>query len=158
MPLFPLSLVCVGRLKTPFWKEAAAHYAARLQRRHVLREILIKDADPSLPVAERKALEGRRILAALPPGNLLICLDEHGTARTSTDFAAWLEHIFGTLRKTPCFIIGGAFGLSPEVIARAHHSLSLGPMTLPHELARVVLLEQLYRADAIALNMPYHHA
>ena len=158
MTLKPLSIVAVGRLKTPFWKDAAAHYAARLKRWRALREIVIKDGDASLPRDERNALEGRNIFAALTPADIVVCLDERGAGRTSQDFAAFLARLSENANRTPCFVIGGAFGLSDAVRQAAQHTLCLGPMTLPHELARVVLLEQLYRAEAILRNVPYHHA
>lgn len=158
MTLKPLSIIAVGRLKTPFWKDAAAHYAARLKRWRALREIVVKDGNASLPREERNALEGKNILAALTPSDVVVCLDERGTARVSTDFAAFLAHLSENTNRAPCFIIGGAFGLSDAVREAARHTISLGPMTLPHELARVVLLEQLYRAEAILRKVPYHHA
>lgn len=153
--LKPLRLIAVGRLKTPFWKDAASHYAERLSRFRNFAETLIRDGDPALPADRRNELEGQGILAALGPRDIPICLDEHGKAFTSRDFSLFLEKI--SEQGCPCFIVGGAFGLDKAVLAAARHTLALGPMTLPHELARVVLLEQLYRAEAVSRKLPYHH-
>lgn len=157
MALKPLRILAVGQLKTAHWKAAAAHYAERLRRWRDLRETLVKDADAALPIIERNKAEGQRLLAALTPADCCICMDERGTAHSSSAFAALLERLSENSTRVPCFVVGGAFGLDESVRAAAQHVISLGPMTLPHELARVVLLEQLYRAEAIVRRVPYHH-
>ncbi len=151
-----IRIITVGRLKTPHWKEAAAHYAKRLAPFLRLEESIVKDADPALPLAERKKQEGARILRQLGPGDICLCLDEGGKSMTSRAFADFLARLADTGKK-PCFVIGGAYGLAPEVLARAAHRLALGPMTFPHELARVLLLEQIYRAESIMAGSGYHH-
>ena len=88
---------------------------------------------------------------------MVISLDRKGRLFTSRQLSSALKVWLETPGRTPCFVIGGAYGLSRDVVSRSDLTLSLGPMTLPHELARVVLLEQLYRADAILRNLPYHH-
>ncbi len=122
-----------------------------------MQECLLKDGDASLPVPERNAVEGRRILDALSPQDLVVVMDERGKSFTSPQFAQFLQKISDNAATRPCFVLGGAFGLIPEVRAAAKHVICLGPMTLPHELARVVLYEQLYRAEAILRGVPYHH-
>lgn len=153
--LKPLGLIAVGRLKSPFWKAAAEHYAERLARWRAFAVTEVKDGDSALPVEQRKSREGRAILAALAPRDMPICLDEHGEALTSRAFSRLLETVSADAR--PCFIVGGAYGLDPAVLSAARRVIALGPLTLPHELARVVLLEQLYRAEAITRGVPYHH-
>lgn len=153
----PLRIVAVGRLRTPHWVEAAAHYLDRLKHWRTMRLQVVKDGDASLPVQERNMLEGQRLLGAFAPNDCIICLDELGRHQTSQEFALFLQRLSEDANKIPCFVIGGAFGLSAPVKAMAQHTISLGPMTLPHELARVVLLEQLYRAEAIIRRVPYHH-
>ena len=157
MALKPLRILAVGQLKTPHWKDAAAHYLERLRRWRQVRETLVKDGDAALPVAERNREEGQRLLAALSPADCLICLDERGRSYDSQAFAAFLQTLSEDGNRVPCFCIGGAFGLDEAVRQAAKHCMALGPMTLPHELARVVLLEQLYRAEAIVRKVPYHH-
>ncbi len=157
MTLKPLRIIAVGRLRTPFWKEAAAHYRNRIVRWRTLEETVIKDADPARTSEERRSIESRAILAALTPKDLPICLDERGKTYTSPDFARFLERLSENANRTPCFILGGAFGLDESVRAAAHSTMAFGALTLPHELARVVLFEQLYRAESLLRNMPYHH-
>lgn len=153
--LKPLCVIAVGRLKSPFWKDAAAHYAERLARWRALTVIEVKDGDSALPADQRKSQEGRAILAALGLRDIPVCLDEHGEAPGSRAFSRLLERL--SVNARPCFIVGGAYGLDQAVLAAARRVVALGPLTLPHELARVVLLEQLYRAEAITRGIPYHH-
>jgi 23S rRNA (pseudouridine1915-N3)-methyltransferase len=151
-----LRILAVGTLRSPHWKTAAAHYLERLRHWRRVQEHVIKDADARLPEAERLRLEGQRLLQAVRTEDYLICLDEQGKSMPSQAFAAFLNDI-AQASRTPCFVLGGPFGLAGMVRSQARFVLSLGPMTLPHELARVVLLEQLYRAEAILRKLPYHH-
>ena len=100
--------------------------------------------------------EGKRLLARVPAGMEIVALHETGKQWTSPQLADWLNEL--GLRGSPgaAFVIGGAYGLSDEILARARHQLSLSAMTLPHELARLVLAEQLYRAGTILRGEPYH--
>jgi 23S rRNA (pseudouridine1915-N3)-methyltransferase len=151
-------MLWIGRLKKPFWKDAAEHYLTALGRLHGLEEVVLKDAPGGLEPAAAVAWEGKRVLEKLGPNDLLVCLDERGRQATSVQLAELLRGWLEDPARTPCLVVGGAHGLSPEVLARANLTLSLGPMTLPHELARVVLLEQIYRAASILRGLPYHHA
>ncbi len=155
-PLKSLRIVAVGKLKTPHWKMAADHYLERLKHWRNIQQAIIKDAPPSLPTIQRNAMEGEHILAALTPQDIPVVLDEKGKGFNSASFALFLEKISENAASRPCFIIGGAFGLSPTVREQARDLVRRGEMTFPHELARVVLLEQLYRAEAILRNVPYH--
>lgn len=157
MTLKPLRVIAVGRLKTPFWKSAAEHYTGRILRWRAYTETIIRDGDPALPIVDRNALEGKGILAAITPMDIPIVLDERGKQFSSRQFSLFLEQVSENASLRPCFIVGGAFGFAPEVKRIARHCIALGPLTLPHELARVVLLEQLYRAESLIRNIPYHH-
>ena len=130
-----------------------AHYAARLRPPPEVTEI--PEARGS--AAEVRRREGAALLAALPADALPVALDLGGEAPGSERFAALLARWEETGR-TPCFLIGGAEGLDPSVTARAEHRIALGPMTWPHFLVRGMLAEQLYRAQAIRQNHPYHRA
>ncbi|MDL2209562.1 23S rRNA (pseudouridine(1915)-N(3))-methyltransferase RlmH [Desulfovibrio sp. OttesenSCG-928-O18] len=152
-----IQIIAVGRLKEPHWKSAAEAYGKRLKHGYDLAETIVKDGDASLSPTERAAVEGERILQAIKGNVMPVCLDENGDTLSSVAFADFLRRSFDGAR-TPCFIIGGAYGLSEAVRGRAVKTLSFGPMTFPHELARVLLLEQLYRADTIIRGRPYHHA
>lgn len=145
----------MGRLKTPFWRGAAEFYRQRL-RGWRWEEFTVRDAEPALPPEERKKQEGERILAALPRGYARVCLDGRGLPLDSPAFAAFLEALrIGA--SPPCFILGGAYGLSARVLEAADRIISLSPLTFTHELAQVILWEQLFRADSILRGSPYHH-
>ena len=148
MTLKPLRIVAVGRLKTPFWKAAAEHYVERLVRWRAFTESIIKDGN---------ALEGKGILSALSASDIPVVLDERGKTFTSRQFSVFLERLSENASRRPCFIIGGAFGLDDSVKQAASHLIALGPLTMTHELARVVLFEQLYRAESLTRGLPYHH-
>ncbi|MBO4301193.1 MAG: 23S rRNA (pseudouridine(1915)-N(3))-methyltransferase RlmH [Desulfovibrio sp.] len=152
-----LRCLCVGKLKSPFWKEAASHYAGRLSHWRRLDMTDVRDGDAALPPAQRIHLEGQRILEALTPQDVPLVLDEHGQRFTSLQLAELLRQTDAEERGRPCFIVGGAWGLDASVRHRAKLSISLSDMTLPHELARVFLMEQLYRAECILHRTPYHH-
>ena len=154
MSLKNLRIVAVGALRSPHWKAAAAHYLERLGHWRRIHEHVVKDADAGLPEAERVRLEGQRLLQAVRADDYLVCLDERGRSMSSHAFAAFLDAV---VSRTACFVLGGPYGLAEMVRSRSRFVLSLGPMTLPHELARVVLLEQVYRAEAILRKLPYHH-
>ncbi len=152
-----MHIISVGRPRATFWRDAAAHYMERLIRWRTVTESVIKDADAALPVERKKEEEGRRILDMLSERDIVVCLDEKGRSMTSRDFSRFFEDLSRDANRRPCFILGGPFGLAEAVRAKATHLISFGPQTLPHELARVVLLEQLYRAESLLRNMPYHH-
>ncbi|AMK09707.1 23S rRNA (pseudouridine(1915)-N(3))-methyltransferase RlmH [Pseudodesulfovibrio indicus] len=147
----------VGKLKERFSQDGCAHYWKKLSRFFQLEETVIKDAPGKLPPADKSKVEGERILAKVKPGDVLIILDEFGERMTSKTLADRLQTWTDAPNQRPVFVIGGPFGLSDEVKNAARHSIRLSDMTLPHELARLLLLEQLYRAGTIHKNMPYHH-
>ncbi|MDR3362620.1 MAG: 23S rRNA (pseudouridine(1915)-N(3))-methyltransferase RlmH [Desulfovibrio sp.] len=153
----PLRLICVGKLKTPFWKDAAAHYIKRIRFQRPLQCVEVRDGDAPLAPPQRITLEGRKILELLPPQEIALALDEQGQPVTSRQFAHLLQKLDNGAQGRVCFVVGGAYGLDNAVRERAARLISLSPMTLPHELARVLLLEQIYRAECILRNSPYHH-
>lgn len=149
-------LLCVGRLKTSFWREAAAQYQQRLGRWRQVEVVEVRDGDASLAPGQRALQEGRRLVEALAREAAAIALDTGGQSLDSPGLAVLLRR-FDEASLRPCFVVGGPFGLSDEVRGACSHCLSLSPMTWPHELARVLLLEQLYRAECILRKLPYHH-
>lgn len=132
------------------------YYAARLARGVRIEERVVRDADAALPRAERKEQEAERLLKLLSPKDCPLCLDEYGTMYDSKAFAKLTRRIQDAGR-VPCFLVGGAYGLGDSILAVAEHRISLGVMTFPHELARVILYEQLYRAEQIRAGTGYHH-
>ena len=147
----------MGRIRTGYWKEAAGEYAKRIARFRKLAVAEVRDADPSLEPARRSAVEGERLLREIGPQDLLFAMDERGEEFSSEGFARFLDKLDRDAQGTPCFVVGGPYGLADGVRARARRLIRLGAMTLPHELARVVLLEQIYRAECIRRSIPYHH-
>lgn len=110
-----------------------------------------------LQAGQLKALEGEGVLQRLRPGDFLILLDEGGRQFSSEEFAAFLGRQFQLSYRRLVFLIGGAYGFSPEVSQRADMKLSLSRMTFSHQMVRLFFLEQLYRAMTILNNEPYHN-
>jgi 23S rRNA (pseudouridine1915-N3)-methyltransferase len=152
-----ITIVCVGRLRGPPFADDIAHYE-RLLRRHARVEITeVREAGAgSGRQTEARAKEGTALAAQLPADAYLCALDRQGEGLTSGGLAAFVEERRQAGRDL-CFVVGGAFGLDEALLSRADRRLSLGPLTLPHGLARVVLLEQLFRAHKILAREPYHY-
>lgn len=152
------TIVAVGKLKERFWRDACDEYLKRLQpyARTEVREIADRDPSRSGGIEAALAKEGEAVLAAIPPSSYVVLLAIDGRQRTSIELSRRLDALAlgGTSDLT--FVIGGSDGVSRAVRARADETLSFGPATLPHNLARVVLLEQLYRAQKISRGEPYH--
>ena len=140
-------IYAIGRLSGPE-RELADTYAKRLQESAHMREF-----PSSTPSAEAKTL-----LSALPDKAFLVLLDENGRDLSSVEFAEKMTFWRETGPQNLVFIIGGADGLAQEIKSRAHFVLGLGRKTWPHKLARVMLFEQLYRAQQITAGHPYHRA
>lgn len=147
----------MGRLKTECWRLAFEHYFKLLDKWRTIECFNIKDAQPALERKLRVAKEGRDLLNAISAADKAIALDEKGKTFTSPEFAEFLRAWDENERKKACFVIGGPLGLDNAVLEKCAMRISLSPMTLPHELARVLLLEQLFRAESILRNFPYHN-
>jgi 23S rRNA (pseudouridine1915-N3)-methyltransferase len=144
-----IRVVAVGSRMPEWVASACAEYLKRLGPH--ARTSLVE-----LPARARSAKqEGERVLAALESGDYVIVLDERGRELTTRELATWLEARRAAGRDL-AFVIGGADGLAPDVLARADFTLALSRLTLPHALARVLLLEQLYRAHTVLAHHPYH--
>ena len=148
-----LLIAAVGRIKAGPLADVQSEYVKRLGGSIAIKEVEERRA---LPPAERKAREGELLLAAIPENALVVALDERGKAMASTAFAERVQRWQTDGAKTLAFVIGGADGLAQPVVQRAEFVLSLGAMTWPHFLARILLLEQLYRAQQILNGHPYH--
>lgn len=147
-------LIAVGKLR-PAFREACDEYLARLRRFGEVEEREIREGPASASAEEQRRAEGRRMIEVIPDRAAVIVLDRTGTAWSSTALAAqldrWRQH-----HRTLALVIGGSTGVDESVVARADARWSLGPLTLPHELARVVVVEQWYRALTILHGLPYH--
>lgn len=154
-----LRLVCVGKLTEPWQREAADEYAGRLQRYCPLELVELKEEKGGRKGDIRGLLkrEGERILEKVPAQARLVVLDEKGRQLSSEALAEELAREMLHGGRDWCLVIGGPYGLSPDVRNRADLLLSLSRMTLTHQMARIFLLEQLYRGSTINRNEPYHN-
>ena len=149
-----VSVVAVGKLR-PYYREAFDDYARRLRRYVTFREHEVREASRAPTVAAQRSQEAERLMAHVARGSNLVALARVGAGWTSADLASQLERWMLAARPL-AFVIGGSHGLDSSLIARSVASWSLGPLTLPHELTRVVVGEQLYRAFTILRGEPYH--
>lgn len=154
-----LRLLCVGRLSESYLREGCALFQERL--RHYLplavEEIKEQKAVSRGDLPRAISAEGEQLLARIPTGAFVVVLDERGRGLTSEGLAGLLEHHMVAGTSEWIMVIGGAHGLSDAVRQRADLLLSLSTMTLPHQVVRLLLLEQLYRGCTIIRNEPYHH-
>jgi 23S rRNA (pseudouridine1915-N3)-methyltransferase len=148
------TLLAVGKLR-PSFRDASDEYLTRIRRYSPFDEREIREAGRAPTPAARQREETSRIAAAVPDGARVVLLDRTGTGWTSEELARKLDSWRGSGRALT-LIIGGAFGVDPEGLGPAITRWSLGPLTLAHELARVVVLEQWYRAWTILRGEPYH--
>ena len=156
-----IKIICVGKLKEKYWTEAAAEYHKRMTNLCRLEIDELPEARvPAEPTeAEAEAAlhrEGESILLRIPSGAVTVALCVEGKTVDSEGFSRFLEMCALKGKSKVCFLIGGSMGLHPEVKERADLRLSFSPMTFPHHLARIMLLEQLYRAFQISLGSRYH--
>lgn len=151
-----ITLLTVGKCRHAGFRAAAQDYAQRLKHYAVFSETEIREERATIPVSEVLRKEGERLLQAIPSGAYVVVLDPEGQPCASEAFAKCLSNLALQGKNRLIFVIGSAFGLSPEVRHRASWILSLSAMTLPHELARVLILEQIYRAYTIMRGENYH--
>ncbi|MBQ6456444.1 MAG: 23S rRNA (pseudouridine(1915)-N(3))-methyltransferase RlmH [Mogibacterium sp.] len=155
-----IKVICVGKSKEKYWDAAYAEYLKRLKGYCSPEVIEVKEAKlpaNASPADEKKVIEteGREILGRIGSGDCVIALDIQGKELSSEEIARKISEISFDYSRIS-FIIGGSLGLSDEVKKRADFRMSFGKITLPHQLARVVLLEQIYRAFKINAGEAYH--
>ncbi len=156
-----IDIVCVGKVKESFFRGALEEYKKRLGRYCKCSEIEVADEKTPDSASEEevrqiKDKEGVRLLSKLQDNAYVIALAIEGKSFTSEGFAAELERLAVGGTSHIQFVIGGSLGLSPQVLQRANLLLSFSKMTFPHQLMRVILLEQIYRSYRIQRNEPYH--
>jgi 23S rRNA (pseudouridine1915-N3)-methyltransferase len=152
-----VNILMVGKTREGFIKEGLAFYQKRLQpflKLH-LQSVRAEKEEGKLPPETIKAREGERLRTAIPPKTYVVALDPRGKELTTEEFAAWLSQREEDARPLT-FLIGGHLGLDPATLEQAHARLALSRLTLTHELSRLVLLEQLYRAMTLKTGHPYH--
>ena len=154
-----VELWAIGKTNERYLETGTEVYTKRLK--HYLKfefNILpdVKKAGKLSPV-QLKDKEGESVLKALQPGDYLVLLDERGKRMTSTAFAEFINHKLQLSHRRIIFLIGGAFGFSPALYERADHKISLSDMTFSHQMIRLFMAEQIYRAMTILNNEPYHN-
>jgi 23S rRNA (pseudouridine1915-N3)-methyltransferase len=149
-------IAAVGKPRDRHLAAAIEEYETRAARYWPLDVVEVREASGrGVEPEEARSREGERLLERVPGGAMVVACDERGDQLTSAEFAKLVNGARESARDI-AFVVGGAFGLPPAVRARATRSIQLAPFTLPHELARLVLAEQLYRAGTIVRGEPYH--
>ena len=159
--MFDITLITMGKLKEPFYISAAAEYVKRLGG--YCKFSLLELPESRLPenpspaeIAAGLEKEADLILSKVPKGSWFCVFTPEGKLLSSEEFAKTIKTVKNSGKSSACFLIGSSFGMAPRVKQRADFRLSMGPMTFPHHLARIMVLEQLYRAEAIQAGSKYH--
>jgi len=159
--MFEVTLIAMGKLKEKFYLSAAEEYCKRLRGycRFTILELpetrLPEDPSPA-EIAAGLEKEADLIFSKIPRGAWLCVFTPEGKTLSSEAFAEKMAQVKLSGKSSACFLIGSSFGMSPRVKEKADFRLSMGPMTFPHHLARIMVLEQLYRAEAIQAGSRYH--
>ena len=159
--MFEITLITMGKLKEKFYTAAAAEYTKRLSG--YCRFTLLELPETRLPenpspaeIAAGLDKEAELIFQKIPKGAWFCVFTPEGKTLSSEAFADKLRSVKNAGKSSACFLIGSSFGMAPQVKQKADFQLSMGPMTFPHHLARIMVLEQLYRAEAIQAGSKYH--
>ena len=156
-----ITILCVGKLKEKYWRDAEAEYSKRLKRfvnlqiTELKESLLPANASPADEAAVKEA-EGEAILAKIKSSDHVISLEIDGKGLSSTQLSAKIEELGLQGKSSIVFVIGGSLGLSPAVSRRADFKLSFPAMTFPHQMMRIILLEQVYRSFKIIRHEAYH--
>ena len=156
-----ISIITVGKLKEKYLKLGISEYTKRLSAYAKVQEIEVADEKAPEHLSEAdmilvKQKEGERILAKISPDTHVIALAINAKQRTSEEFARELDQLATYGKSKIAFVIGGSLGLSDDVMKRSDDTISFSKMTFPHQLMKLVLCEQIYRAYRINRNEPYH--
>lgn len=154
-------ILCVGRLKEKYWQDALKEYQKRLSAYVNLEIIEVNDEKTPDQASDKqceqiKAKEGERLLAKIKPADYVVLLDLKGKMLSSEQLSSQIEHFMLDGKETIDFIIGGSLGVSEAICSRANEMLCFSKMTFPHQMMRVILLEQIYRGFKIIRHEPYH--
>lgn len=152
-------LMTIGKTKAKYIKEGIEEYLKRLKRYLPFEIVELPDIKNAgrVNLDDQKELEGQQILSKLFPSDHVVLLDERGKQYTSIEFAGKLETTLASGKKRLVMVIGGPYGFSKAVYDRGNELLSLSKMTFNHEMVRLFITEQVYRAMTILRNEPYHH-
>lgn len=159
--MFDITLIAMGKLKEKFYLSAAAEYEKRMKgycqfRILELPEVRLPENPSQAEISAGLEKEAELILSKIPKSAWFCVLTPEGKLLSSEDLADKLKNVKLSGKSSACFLIGSSFGIAPRVKEKADFKLSMSPMTFPHHLARVMVLEQLYRAEAIQVGSKYH--
>lgn len=159
--MFEITLIAMGKLKEKFYLSAAAEYEKRLKgycqfKILELPEVRLPENPSSAEISAGLEKEADLILSKLPKGCWFCTLTPEGKMLSSESLAEKLSMVKNSGKSSACFLIGSSFGISPRIKEKADFKLSMSPMTFPHHLARIMVLEQIYRAEAIQAGSKYH--
>lgn len=156
--MLKLRIIAVDKVRTAHFRDAIEEYLKRLgpYAKVAVEEVAPEAFGNSTEAAKAMQVEAERLRKKIPTGSFTISMDPAGKKMTSEEFASFLEREGGTGTEI-VFLIGGTAGIDPELKKECRFSASLSPMTFPHEMARVMLVEQLYRATTILAGKSYHH-
>ena len=156
--MLKIRFIVVDRTKSPFLKEGESFYLERLRKYARVEWIEVKPAKikKGIPTEDILIAEGESIVKRFAPDDYLVTLDRSGHQYDSEELAMWLNDLSTSVRGWVCFIIGGPLGLSNESLGQAHKILSLSKLTLTHEMTRIFIIEQVYRAFTILKGEKYH--
>lgn len=159
--MFDITLICMGKLKEKFYLSAAAEYEKRLKgycnfKLIELPEVRLPDEPSAAEISAGLDKEAESILAKIPKGSWLCIFTPEGKLLSSPELADKLKDVKLSGKSSVCFLIGSSFGISPKIKQIADFKLSMSPMTFPHHLARIMVMEQIYRAEAIQAGSKYH--
>jgi 23S rRNA (pseudouridine1915-N3)-methyltransferase len=154
-----ITLLQTGKTTDKHVSEVADLYINRIKKYTPFEVLTLPDIKntKNMPVQEQKIKEGEKMLQVMSDEDHVVLLDEKGKEVRTVEFSAALEKMFFMPKKRIVFVIGGPYGFSESLYARADNKMSLSKMTFPHQLVRLLFLEQLYRAFTIIKNEPYHH-
>jgi 23S rRNA (pseudouridine1915-N3)-methyltransferase len=157
--MMKISLLQTGKTSDRHIAELAEIYSKRINKYCVFEIVTLPDIrnTRNMPVQEQMEKEGKKVLQTLGREDYVVLLDERGTEMRTKEMAVWMEKKFMLAGKRMVFIIGGPWGFSKEVYDRADYTLSLSRLTFPHQLVRLLFLEQLYRVFTVINGEPYHH-
>ena len=160
--MLKINIICVGTIKEQYLKDAISEYKKRLSKYvsiniEEVKEARIDSFDNEALIKKTLDEEGERVLKKINKDDYLILVDLHGKEITSTEFAEVMSNLKNKGCSTIDFVIGGTLGLSDQLRNRSNYKLCLSKMTFPHQLTRVILLEQIYRTFKINNNESYHH-
>ena len=152
-------LIQAGKTADKNISEIADFYLSRISKYNSIETITLPNLKntKNMPIDEQKLKEGKQMLQAINNDDYVVIMDERGKEMRTIELAEWMRNMFMCSAKRLVFVIGGPWGFSDDVYKRADYSMSLSKLTFPHQLVRLIFLEQLYRTFTILKGEPYHH-